>query len=161
MSTIVYRVIPANKAADIHIGDVIPIPKEDVTFVCAASKAKTEDIFESERIVVRPNYPSRKACLFVFPFNEEVIENWLSSAHAHDDFNYALLTLELTGTLIWCDMDKFTLAGTPFGVRLSETLAHDYWESAGADYSGFDLPEGLFIGHATITNIELKHHKGI
>lgn len=161
MSTKVYRVVPANKVDDIHIGDVVPIPKEDENFVCAESKAKTEDVFESKRIVVRPDCPSRKACLFVFPFSEEIIENWLSSAHAHDDFDYVLLTLDLTGTLVWCDMDKFTLAGTPYGARLCETLARDYWESASSDYSGFDLPEGLFLGHATITNMEQKHHKGI
>lgn len=161
MTTRVYRVVPGNKTVDIHIGDVIPIPREDKNFICADSKAETENIFECERVVARPDSPSRKACLFVFPLNDEIIERWLSSAHAHDDFDYVLLTLELEGTLIWCDMDKFTLAGTPLGSRVRDSLARNYWESAGTDYSGFDLPEGLFIGRAIITNMEHKHHKGI
>ena len=161
MATRVYRVIPIDKAANLHLGDIVPIPKEDKNFICAESKAKVEDVFETKRINIVPDYPSRKACLFVFPFDKDIIENFLCLAHSHNSFDYALLSLDLTGTLIWCDMDKFTVAGTPLGTKIRDSLAREYWESAGADYSDFGLPEGLFVGQATIVNIEQHHYKGL
>lgn len=157
----VYRVIPVEKATNIQIGGIIPIPQEEKNFSCSELKKQTEDAFESIRLDVKPDFPSRKSCLFVLPYEKKIVEQWVKAHHSHDDWDYSLLTLELEGELLWCDEDTFTKAGIPIFASKRESLARDYWKSAKGDYSGFCIPEGLFVGRATIVDKEHKYHKGI
>ena len=161
MAIQVYRVIPEDNAANIHAGDIVAIPQEDKTFSCSEAKTLTEKVFEETRIAINSEYPSRKSCLFVLPYDKTIVEQWVRAHHPHDDWDYALLTLELSGNLLWCDEDKFTSAGIPFYAQVRESLAQEYWKSAKNDFCGFEMPEGLFVGEAIIVDVEHKHHKGI
>lgn len=153
---IVHRVVSLEKAANLKIGDIIPIPREQDDFDCAESKRIVEHVFEEIRKASFSSLPSRKSCLFVLPKDKEIVRLWIESHNPHDDLDYALLTLQLSGDLIWCDEDKFTAGGIM--CRNSADLAQEYWRSASEKYDSFDLPEGLFIGRAEVIRIELCHH---
>ena len=158
---IAHRIVSLEKAANLKIGDVIPTPRERDDFECAESKRISEQVFEEMRKAKFSSLPSRESCLFVLPNDKEKVNLWIKSHNPHNNLDYALLTLQLSGELIWCDEDTFTKAGIPFFASKRESLAQDYWGSAKEYYSGFSMPEGLFVGIATIVDIEHKHHKGI
>ena len=157
----VYRVIPIEESDGIHIGDTIPIPEANEQFQCSDNKKNAENLFEDYRAREFPAFPSRKSCLFVLPQDIEFVDRWVKAHHPHDDWTYVLLTLQLKGQLLWCDEDHFTKAGLPLPPVFKESEAREYWTKAGNDYTTFEIPEGLFIGKATIKNIEQLEHKGI
>lgn len=154
-----YRVVPSEKARKFAVKDVIPIPTKREDFSCSDKKKETEDVFESIRQKISPTMPSRKASLFVLPYEESIVKKWVEEHHPHDDFDYALLTLELSGTVIWSEEDLFTQAGVlPF---IRESNAAKYWTEASNDYSKYELPEGLFVGTATIVEIKYLNHMAL
>lgn len=151
---LVYRIIPRSKSDDFDINNSIPIPRERNDFSCSSSKKATEDCFEELRATSFTNLPSRKSSLFGLPYDQTIVYKWLSDHHPHDDYDYTLCTLCITGTLIWCDESKFSEGVIPI---LRETNANDYWGSADESYASFDLPEGLFRGKAILVAKENKH----
>lgn len=151
---LVYRIIPQSKPDNFEINDTIPIPMGRDDFPCSPRKKETEDCFEELRASSFSNFPSRKSSLFVLPYDQTIVNKWLND-HYHIDYDYTLCTLRLTGTLIWCDEDKFTIAGSM--PLLREAYANDYWEGARDSYESFDLLEGLFHGEATLVDKEDKH----
>ncbi len=155
-----YRVVPSEQARLLKEGDIIPIPQKDDSFVCSPVKKAAEDLFESVRKAYNPYLPSRLSVLFVLPYKEEQVQNWLYSHFSHTAFDYGLLTLKLTGELCWCDESLFTASFFP-KPEPPEEKALNYWKSARNDYAEFTIPEGLFSGIATIISIEYRVHKGI
>lgn len=151
---LVYRIIPQSKSNDFNINDRIPIPTERDEFPCSQQKKDTEDCFEKLRADSFSNLPSRKSSLFVLPHDQTIVDKWLSDHYPHDDYDYTLCELRISGTLIWCDEDKFTIAGSM--PLLREAYANDYWEGAKDSYESFDLPEGLFRGEAILITKENK-----
>lgn len=152
---LVYRIISQSKSDDFGINETIPIPMERDDFPCSPRKKETEDSFEKLRASSFPNLPSRKSSLFVLPHDLTIVNKWLSGHYPHDYYDYTLCELRISGTLIWCDEDKFTSACIEPATR--ETDAKSYWNNAGDTYDSFDLPEGLFRGEATLVAKEDKH----
>lgn len=110
-------------------------------------KNETEDLFEAVRKESFPYLPSRKSVLFVLPYDNTFVKGWVAQYSPHND--YALLTLRLTGTIIWCEENNFTYAGISPSHR--KVNAMKYWEDASDDFNKFEIPEGLFRGIDTIT----------
>lgn len=152
---LVYRIIPQSKPDNFEINDTIPIPMERDDFPCSPRKKETEDCFEELRASSFPNFPSRKSSLFVLPYDLTIVDKWLRDHYPHDDYDYTLCKLRISGTLIWCDEDRFTSACIEPNTR--DTDAMSYWNSAGDTYDSFELPEGLFRGEATLVAKEDKH----
>ena len=97
-----YRVIPLDKSDGINVGSVLPIPEERAVFDGNQKKNETEDFFEEIRKELFPHLPSRKSVLFVLPYDKVIADGWVALHNPHNDYDYVLLTLRLTGTLIWC-----------------------------------------------------------
>lgn len=152
---LVYRIISQPKSIDFESNDTIPIPMEREDFPCTPQKKATEDCFEKLRASSFTDLPSRKSSLFVLPYDLKIVDKWLSDHYPHNDYDYTLYKLRISGTLIWCDEDKFTSACIEPDTR--ETDAMSYWNSAGDRYDSFELPEGLFHGEATLVAKEDKH----
>lgn len=152
----VYRVVALEKASGIEIGDTLPIPHERLDYDGNKDKIDTEDLFEELRKEHYPHLPSRKSVLYVLPYDLVKVEDWLSLHNPHNDYDYALLTLCLSGSLLWCDEDKFTTAGARIHLRIS--CANDYWRSASDSYDSFETAEGLFRGIAKVMDIEIRRH---
>lgn len=152
---LVYRIIPKSKSDDFGINGTIPIPMERDDFPCSPRKKETEDCFEELRATSFTNLPSRKSSLFVLPYDQTIVNKWLSDHYPHDDYDYTLCKLRISGTLIWCDEDKFSSACLEPDTRGTDAMS--YWNSAGDTYDSFELPEGLFRGEATLVTKENKH----
>lgn len=154
----VYKIVSANMACQYTTGAPIstPINRPDSH---SKDKRAIEDLFECIRSAQYKDYPSRKTALFVLPFDKAFVSKWLTLDHPHDNYNYALLTLELTGDLIWCDEDLFTKAGIPCIRQVDrQKYANDYWCQASDFYTSFEMPEGLFSGTAKVCKIEYDSH---
>ncbi len=152
----VYRVVSIDKAGDISIGDILPIPEERANFDGSHNKKETEDYFEESRKDSFAHLPSRKSVLFVLPYDRTIVNDWVASHNPHNDYDYILCTLQVTGNLIWCDEDIFTKAGIFPTFR--EQLAIDYWRSASDEYDQFDMSEGLFRGIAYVEAVTEEHY---
>lgn len=151
-----YRVIPLYKADGILVGDVLQIPEERVNFDGSQTKNETEDLFEEIRKELFTVLPSRKSVLFVLPYDTVFVERWVTQHNPHNDYDYALLTLRLTGTLFWCEENKFSDACVLPFVR--KVYAQEYWEEASNEFNRFEIPEGLFRGVARVEAITIKHY---
>ena len=151
-----YRVIPLDESDGINVGSVLPIPEERAVFDGNQTKNETEDFFEEIRKELFTHLPSRKSVLFVLPYDKVIVDEWVALHNPHNDYDYVLLTLRLTGTLIWCEENKFSDAGVlPF---IREVYAHEYWEGASDGFNRFETPEGLFRGMARVEAITAGHH---
>ena len=151
-----YRVIPLDKSDGINVGSVLPIPEERAVFDGNQTKNETEDFFEEIRKELFPHLPSRKSVLFVLPYDKVIADGWVALQTPHNDYDSVLLTLRLTGTLIWCEENKFSDACVlPF---FREACAREYWEGASDEFNQFDTPEGLFRGMARVEAITAGHH---
>ncbi len=158
---VAYRVIPIEKSNWIQVGDTVPVPEKNEHFQCSDNKKDVENMFEDYRSKYYPALPSRKSCLFVLPHDKAYVDRWVTAHHPHDNWTYILLTLNLKGQLFWCDEDHFTKAGLPLPLVFRESMAKEYWDKSGNDYIDFDIPEGLFVGDATVLNLEQIEYKGI
>ena len=151
-----YRVIPLDKSDGINVGSVLPIPEERAVFDGNQTKNETEDFFEEIRKELFTHLPSRKSVLFVLPYDKVIADGWVALHNPHNDYDYVLLTLRLTGTLIWCEENKFSDACVlPF---FREACAREYWEGASDEFNQFETPEGLFRGMARVEAITAGHH---
>lgn len=154
---LVYRVITnVATAQNLHCGSPMPMPIKKNNVPRSPQKQETEDLFEEIRQKSYPHLPSRKSVLFVLPNNSDIVDRWVASQNPRNSCDYVLCTLRVTGTLIWCDEDKFTQAGPLQSQR--RTLAKNYWESASDSSDDFDMPEGLFLGDAIVEKIEERHY---
>ena len=152
---LVYRIIPQSKSDGFGINETIPIPTERNDFSCCSRKKETEDCFEELRATSFTNLPSRKSSLFVLPHDLTIVNKWLSDHYPHNYYDYTLCELRISGTLIWCDEEKFTSGCIESDTREADAMS--YWNSAGDTYDSFELPEGLFRGEATLVAKEDKH----
>lgn len=153
----VYRVFTPDKDKGLKVGCVIPIPTERDDYG-APIKIDTEELVEDIRKESFEHLPSRKSVLFVFPYDENIVREWVSLISRDNDCDYILCTLRITGEIIWCDQDNFTKAGQFDNSQIKQNFATKYWSTAGDTYNSFETPEGLFQGEAFIEKIEQKHY---
>lgn len=156
INKLAYRVISLNKVEKIAVGDILPIPAERTNCAGTQMKNETENLFEEVRKESFPLLPSRKSVLFVLPYNKAFVDGWVSLHNPHNDYDYALLTLRLTGSIIWCEENKFSDAGILPSCR--KVYAKKYWEGACDDFNKFEIPEGLFRGTAQVEVITEEHY---
>lgn len=153
---LVYRVISVDKAEAMEIGDIVPIPIERDNSDGNQRKIETENVFEDIRKDFFPHLLSRQSVLFVLPFDQTLVRRWVELHNPHNNYDYVLCTLEVTGSLFWCDEDKFTQAG--YFPAFRQQLAIDYWRSANRPYELMETAEGLFTGTAIIRCLEVQHY---
>ena len=131
----------------------INISKGDVLSSRLPHKISMEDLLEMQRIDHFSHLPSRKQAIFVFP-SIEYLESWLAYLFKESG-NYYLLELNLNGDIEWFNADLIL-------PNMTEEDANRYWTGRIFDINLIDtdiLPEGLFIGKATVENVEFREYK--
>ena len=151
------RIVPIEANGQYQVGQVLFQPQPKINPNYSPRKLMIENIFENVRNAKFPHLPSRKSSLFVFPMNEvKYEEEWLNILYPHRNAEYVLLTLSLTGELLWFDSDFYNECQLySNNIPKLREQASQYWKPI-EDY--LDLPqiEGLFIGTAIVENIEVK-----
>lgn len=151
-----YRVIPIDRESEFNIGEVIPMPQYRSDADVSERRKKWEDIFEKKRKSLCNNEPSRRATLFVFPYDQKYIDDWLSATYKSSE-SYVLLTLQLDGEVFWHNIDEYNqVVIMPDNEHHIEECAEKYWIDLGNDFSCIDSVEGLFRGTAKVINKEIK-----
>ena len=152
---IVYRIEKEEVGRYYNIGDRVHIPKLRNTTQYKESKNNIEELFETVRQKSFPYLPSRMAARFVLPYNLKTVSKWVDEHYIKRRENVFLLTMQLTGKIVWCDESIYNEAILPLKTSEREHLAFKYWETAGALNEDFKLPEGLFFeGSAIIKDIQ-------
>lgn len=151
------RIVPIESLGQYKEGQVLLQPHPRINANYSPRKLMIENYFERIRVADYPNLPSRKSSLFVFPIDDmKFREEWLNILYPHQNVEYVLLTISLTGELFWFDSDFYNdcLLFELDPSKLEEQ-ARLYWEPKD-DYSNLPQIEGLFVGTAIIENIEIK-----
>lgn len=151
------RIVPIDSSGQYKVGQVLLQPQSKINPNYSPRKLMIETLFEKIRVTDYHNLPSRQTSLFVFPIDDEIFrEEWLNILYPHQNVEYVLLTLSLTGELLWFDSDFYNdcLLFELDPSKLEEQ-ARLYWEPKD-DYSNLPQIEGLFVGTAIIENIEIK-----
>lgn len=150
------RIVPIESLGQYKKGQLILQPQPNINPNYSSRKLMIESMFEKIRVTDYPNLPSRQNSLFVFPIDDvKFREEWLNILYPHQNVEYVLLTLSLTGELLWFDSDFYNdcllFESDP---SKFEEQARLYWEPK----DDYNLPqiEGLFVGTAIIENIEIK-----
>ena len=153
-----YRIVDTERGAKYKVNDVLPIVHYNIDDYVPKKKA-IEQILENNR----PNtFLSRNEALFVFPESECDYESvWADFKYNHNEKEYLLLELELTGKLYWLDADTYNK-----GIALQNIFPEEakksikaYWtEIQESDFTNDMDIEGLFTGTAIIKKIVWKKH---
>ena len=154
---LVYRVFTPDKGKDLKVGEFISTPTERDNSGLPI-KINAEELLEDIRKESYENLPSRNSVLFVFPYDENIVREWVGLMSRDNDCDYILCTLRITGDIIWCNQDNYTNAGQFDNPQIKQNYATKYWSTAGDTYDSFETPEGLFQGKAVIEKIEQKHY---
>lgn len=150
-----YRIIDTERGAKYKVNDVLPIEHYN-TVDYSLNKKIIEQVLEDNR----PNtFPTRNEALFVFPESEYDYESvWTNFKYSHNEKEYLLLELELTGKLYWLDAGIYNECYV-FGKTLLDEQAKGYWtEIKESDFTNSMDIEGLFTGQAIIKKIVRKKH---
>ncbi len=151
----VYRIEKKEVGEKYKVGDRVSIPELRNTTNYTGSKNNLEELFEAVRQKDFSYLPSRLAARFVLPYNLNIVSKWVNEHFSHRKELVCLLSLRLTGKIVWCDENNFNAAILQPKISNKEQLALKYWNTAGAINGGFILPEGLFFeGEAVITDIK-------
>ena len=150
-----YRIVDIERGAKYKVNDVLPIEHYN-TDDYSSNKKAIEQILEE----IRPDaLPSRNKALFVFPESEHDYESvWTNFKYNHNEKEYLLLELELTGDLYWLDAGIYNEC---YALRkpLLDEQAKSYWiEVQESDFTTNMDIEGLFTGTAIIKKIVRKKH---
>lgn len=151
------RIVPIEAKDQYQVGQVLFQPHPKINPDYSERKLTIETVFEDVRNTMFPHLPSRQSSLFVFPIDDvKYKEEWLNILYPHQNAEYVLLTLSLTGELLWFDSDFYNDC-LLFDISPSklEEQARLYWKPK-EDYSNLPQIEGLFVGEATIEKIEIK-----
>ena len=142
-----YRIVDTTRGEKYKVGDELPI--EQYSFDdYSANKKQIEQKLEENR---PSDFPQRNKALFVFPESEHDYETiWANAKYNHNEREYFLLELELTGSLYWLNAACYIC---PFSNQ------SEYWKEIDeADFSHDMDIEGLFTGTAIIKKIVRKRH---
>ena len=153
-----YRIVDIERGAKYKVNDVLPIEHYN-TVDYSSNKKVIEQVLDDNR----PNtFPARSEALFVFPESECDYESvWTNFKYSHNEKEYLLLELELTGKLYWLDADTYNK-----GIALQNIFPEEakkaikaYWtEIQESDFTNNMDIEGLFTGSAIIKKIVRKKH---
>ena len=151
------RIVPIESLGQYKKGQLILQPQPNINPNYSSRKLMIESTFEKIRVTDYHNLPSRQNSLFVFPIDDvKFREEWLNILYPHQNVEYALLTLSLTGELLWFDSDFYNdcllFESDP---SKFEEQARLYWRPL-EDYSDIPQVEGLFVGEAIIEKIGVK-----
>ena len=151
------RIVPIEMKEQYKVGQVLFLPQPKINPDYSERKLMIENIFEDGRKTVFPHLPSRQSSLFVFPIDDvKYEEEWLNILYPHQNAEYVLLTLSLTGELLWFDSDFYNECQLySNNIPKLQEQASQYWKPI-EDYLGLPQIEGLFIGTAIVENIEVK-----
>lgn len=150
-----YRIVDTDRGAKYKINEELPI--ENYSTENYSPKKKTiEQILEDNRPTT---FVSRNEALFVFPESEYDYESvWTNFKYSHNEKEYLLLELKLTGKLYWLDAGIYNECYA-FGKTLSDEQVKGYWtEIKESDFTNSMDIEGLFTGTAIIKKIVRKKH---
>lgn len=153
-----YRIVDTEQGAKYKVNDVLPIEHYN-TDDYSSNKKAIEQILEE----IRPDaLPSRNKALFVFPESEHDYESvWTNFKYNHNEKEYLLFELELTGKLYWLNADTYNkgIALQNIFPEEAEKLIKAYWvEIQESDFTDNMDIEGLFTGTAIIKKIVRKKH---
>lgn len=151
------RIVPIESLGQYKKGQLILQPQPNINPNYSSRKLMIESTFEKIRVTDYPNLPPRQNSLFVFPIDDvKFREEWLNILYPHQNAEYVLLTLSLTGELLWFDSDFYNECQLYCNnIPKLQEQASQYWKPI-EDYLGLPQIEGLFIGTAIVENIEVK-----
>ena len=145
-----YRIIRAEPQVILKRNMILDIPSE-VVITEETPVSLLEDYFEDKRLSYNTQSPSRKSCLYIFPYSDYWVDRWTKSMFPHMKATYFLLTLQLNGLISWHDANLFTISGINPAAR--ERSAKEYWSHC---FNSDSLVEGLFKGNAILVDFEKR-----
>lgn len=150
-----YRIVDTDRGAKYKVDKELLIEHNNTDDYSPKKKA-IEQILENNR---PKTFPSRNEALFVFPKSKYDYESvWTNFKYNHNEKEYLLLELELTGNLYWLDAGIYNEC---YALRkpLLDEQAKNYWiEIQESDFTTNMDIEGLFTGTAIIKKIVRKRH---
>ena len=157
---LVFRYIIGSCSRTFKEGEQIMMPPKRI-FTNGTPKDNIERIFEETRVKISPNALSREDALFVIPYCDFLVDNWIRTIRPRENVSYCLLTLKLNGILEWHNADFFNIAGAKKCCTDEKIVqALKYWLNMPYQTQNPDdiLIEGLFKGDAQIVKVEIRQH---